>query len=70
MTHPGELSKVALEGGEEVAVCAEAPEQRCEVPGMRRVQLRLQASKNLKTRLPEIHLIQRPWTKVQAHWQG
>ena len=65
--HPGELSKMALERGEEVPVCTEAPEQDYNVAGMWRVQLRLQAPKHLKARLPEVHLIQWPWTHMPVH---
>ena len=64
--HLGELSKMALKRGKEIPVCAEAPEQDRDVPGMWRVQLCLQAPKHLKARLPEVHLIQWPWTHMAS----
>lgn len=60
MLHPGQLSKVALEGSEQVPVRGGGSEECYDAAGMLHVQLQLQAPQDLKSNLPEPHLIQRP----------
>ena len=60
--HPGELSKVALEGAKQITIRGVHPQHGNDAARMRRIKLRLQAPQHFKSRLPEPHLVQRTCT--------